>query len=312
MEPSVAPSIQQLAFDAAALRSVARIALVPDPAAGASLLLLLVSLLAPLPKRSTASASLLLGDFFYLLGLAVFLFALRWPVLALGDLEGDESVVVSAALTRYLDPAYGVTLFTGSAGPLLTYPVSGVGLLGLRIDYGASSCVAAPDHGQLGDPLSGAAHPQRSPHGPGRDAPASALPRAGEHPLDDVVLLGAVDQPVPDLDDLLPAPARPEDRPRRGEPLRHRHRSRADPAHQVAGRSDGRADRRLRGRVAGERRLHEGGAGRLAAGCCCSVLGRAASHRCAISGLRRWASSSRPILRRSSSDARYPSTLWNG
>ena len=63
-------------------------------------------------------------------------------MLALGDLEGDESVAVSAALTRYLDPAYGVTLFTGSAGPLLTYPVAALGLLGLRIDYGASKLVS--------------------------------------------------------------------------------------------------------------------------------------------------------------------------
>jgi hypothetical protein len=63
-------------------------------------------------------------------------------VLGLDDLEGDESVAVSAALTRYLDPAYGVTLFTGSAGPLLTYPVAAIGLLGIRIDYGASKLVS--------------------------------------------------------------------------------------------------------------------------------------------------------------------------
>jgi len=112
------------------------------PAAGASLLLLAASLLGPGAKQDDAVARLRRGDFLYLVALALFLFALRWPVLALGDLDGDESVAVSAALTRFLDPAFGVTLFTGSAGPLLTYPVSALGLLGIRIDYGASKLVS--------------------------------------------------------------------------------------------------------------------------------------------------------------------------
>jgi hypothetical protein len=141
VDPILSPSIQQLATQAVGFAY--RHALHPYriPAAVAALLLL-ASLLGRGPKPEEVAGRLRRSDFLYLLALAVFLFALRWPVLALGDLEGDESVAVSAALTRYLEPGYGVTLFTGSAGPLLTYPLSAVGLLGLRIDYGASKLMS--------------------------------------------------------------------------------------------------------------------------------------------------------------------------
>jgi len=138
VEQFAAPSIQQMAFDAVVFALLHALLWYRIPAAAASLLLLFATFLGQSPKHDAAAARLRRSDLFYLLALAVFLLALRWPVLALGDFEGDESVAVSAALTRYLDPAYGVTLFTGSAGPLLTYPVSGFGLLGVRIDYGAS------------------------------------------------------------------------------------------------------------------------------------------------------------------------------
>jgi hypothetical protein len=134
VENFAAPSIQQLAAGAVWFSFRHGFLWYQIPAGLASLLLLLVSLLRPGPACDGGDARLRRGDLAYLLALAVFLFALRWPALAVGDLEGDESVAVSAALTRYLAPAYGVTLFTGSAGPLLTYPVSALGLLGLRID----------------------------------------------------------------------------------------------------------------------------------------------------------------------------------
>ena len=142
MEPFVAPSIQELAADAVAFALRHTLHWYRIPAVVASVLLLLASFLGHDSKHDHAAARLRRSDLLYLLALAGFLVALRWPVLALGDLEGDESVAVSAALTRYHDPAYGVTLFTGSAGPLLTYAVSGLGLLGLRIDYGASKLVS--------------------------------------------------------------------------------------------------------------------------------------------------------------------------
>ena len=142
MEQFAAPSIQQMAFDAVALALDHGVLGYRIPAALASLLLLLVSLFGPGAKHQDAAAPSRRSDFFYLLVLATFLLALRWPVLALGDLEGDESVAVSAALTRYLDPAFGVRLFTGSAGPLLTYPVAAVGLFGIRIDYGAAKLIS--------------------------------------------------------------------------------------------------------------------------------------------------------------------------
>jgi hypothetical protein len=142
VEQFVAPSIERMAADALALAFRDSLLWYRIPAAAASLLLVLASLLAPGHERDDAAPGLRRGDLLYLLAVAVFLFALRWPVLGLGDLEGDESVAVSAALTRYLDPAYGVTLFTGSAGPLLTYPIAAFGLLGLRIDYGASKLVS--------------------------------------------------------------------------------------------------------------------------------------------------------------------------
>ena len=138
MEQFFAPSIQQLATDAVLFTYPNGMLWYRIPAVAASLLLLLVSFPWPGPKGDGTGARLLRSDLLYLLVLSVFLFALRWPTLGAGDLEGDESVAVSAALTRYLEPAYGVTLFTGSAGPLLTYPLSALGLLGLRIDYGAS------------------------------------------------------------------------------------------------------------------------------------------------------------------------------
>lgn len=137
MENFTAPSLQQIATTAVEFLFRHSLLWYQAPAAVAWLLLFVVSLQRDDPRTSAASA-IRSGDVRYLVTLAVFLFAVRWPVLALGDLEGDESVAVSAALTRYLDPAYGLTLFTGSAGPLLTYPVSLLGLLGLRIDYGAS------------------------------------------------------------------------------------------------------------------------------------------------------------------------------
>jgi hypothetical protein len=142
VEQILSPSIQDLATQAVVFAY--RHALHPYriPAAVASLLLLLASLLGRGPKPEPAAGRLRRSDFLYLLLLSAFLFALRWPVLALGDLEGDESVAVSAALTRYLEPGYGITLFTGSAGPLLTYPVSALGWLGLRIDYGASKLMS--------------------------------------------------------------------------------------------------------------------------------------------------------------------------
>jgi hypothetical protein len=132
VDPLAAPSIHDLAASAVSFAVAGSRLWYWIPAAVASLILLL----------ATSFGKDRRGDFVYLLALSLFLLALRWPVLALADLEGDESVAVSAALTRYLDPGYGVTLFTGSAGPLLTYPVSALGLLGLRIDYGASKLVS--------------------------------------------------------------------------------------------------------------------------------------------------------------------------
>jgi hypothetical protein len=144
VEQFLPPSIQQLATQALVFSF--RHGLLPYRilAGAASLLLLLLSLFPRDRKQTDAGtpAGFGRGDLLYLLALLLFLVALRWPSLALGDLEGDESVAVSAALTRYLDPAYGLTLFTGSAGPLLTYPVAAVGLLGFRIDYGASKLVS--------------------------------------------------------------------------------------------------------------------------------------------------------------------------
>ena len=143
MDPFAAPSIHALATDAVAFTFRDSLLLwYRIPAAVASLLLLLATFLGKGRNNSGAAAPLSRGDSLYLLAIAVFLFAQRWPALAIGDLEGDESLTVSAALSRYLDPAYGVTLFTGSAGPLLSYPVAVLGLLGLRIDYGASKLVS--------------------------------------------------------------------------------------------------------------------------------------------------------------------------
>jgi hypothetical protein len=142
MEQFLAPSIQQLAIDAVAFAT--RHALRPYwiPAAAASLLLLLASLLGRDSSSGDEVAPFRRSDLLYLLAVAAFLLALRWPLLALGDLEGDESLAVSAALTRYLEPAYGLTLFSGSYGPLATYPISGLGWLGIRIDYGASKLLS--------------------------------------------------------------------------------------------------------------------------------------------------------------------------
>jgi hypothetical protein len=142
VDPILSISIQQLATQAVGVAYRHGLHPYRIPAAAASLLLLLASLLGRDPKPGEAAGRLRRSDLLYLVALALFLFALRWPVLALGDLEGDESVAVSAALTRYLEPGYGVTLFTGSAGPLLTYPLSAIGWLGLRIDYGASKLMS--------------------------------------------------------------------------------------------------------------------------------------------------------------------------
>ena len=142
MEQLLAPSIHQLTTDAVVFAYRHDLYSYRIPAAAASLLLLIVSLFRREAQSAAAPASHRRSDLLYLLAVAAFLFALRWPALAVGDLEGDESVAVSAALTRYLDPAYGVTLFTGSAGPLLTYPVAALGLFGLRIDYGAAKLVS--------------------------------------------------------------------------------------------------------------------------------------------------------------------------
>jgi hypothetical protein len=142
VEPFGAPSIHDLATRAVAFARVHSLLWYQIPAAAASLLLLLASFFGQSRKNPAVAARLSRGDWLYLLSVAFFVIAQRWPVLALGDLEGDESVAVSAALTRYLEPAYGITLFTGSAGPLLTYPVAGVGLLGFQVDYGASKLVS--------------------------------------------------------------------------------------------------------------------------------------------------------------------------
>jgi hypothetical protein len=139
VEAWLRPSIQQLAIDGVVFTFSHSPLWYWVPALGALLLLVWASLLPGAPERDRPDARLRLrSDLLYLLVLAVFLVATLWPVLALSDLEGDESATVSAALTRYLDPVYGLTLFTGSAGPLLSYSVSGLGLLGLKIDYGAA------------------------------------------------------------------------------------------------------------------------------------------------------------------------------
>ena len=142
MQQILAPSIHELATAAVAFSL--RHSLLPYriPAAAASLMLVFASVAPAGPKAGSAAGRRRIGELGYLLALALFLLATRWPVFALGDLEGDESVAVSAALTRFLDPVFGVGLFTGSAGPLLTYPVAGMGLLGIRIDYGASKLIS--------------------------------------------------------------------------------------------------------------------------------------------------------------------------
>jgi hypothetical protein len=142
VEQFLAPSVLQLTSDAVRFAIRHGLAWYWIPAGGASLLLLFASLFGDRPQSEDSQSRLRRSDLFYLLAVAVFLLALRWPVLAVGDLEGDESVAVSAALTRFLDPVYGVTIFTGSAGPLLTYPVAALGLLGIRIDFGASKLVS--------------------------------------------------------------------------------------------------------------------------------------------------------------------------
>src|SRR5215471_19194992 len=112
------------------------------PALVSAALLLFVTLHRRSPRRPRPETTLNAEDLLYILALALFLFAFRWPSLGLSDLEGDESVNVSGALTRYLAPAFGLTLFTGSGGPLLTYPLALFGVLGLRIDYGVSKLLS--------------------------------------------------------------------------------------------------------------------------------------------------------------------------
>jgi len=112
------------------------------PALASAAILLFVTLRRRSPRRPRPETTLGAEDLLYTLALALFLFAFRWPSLGLSDLDGDESVAVSAALTRYLAPAFGLTLFTGSGGPLLSYPLALFGVLGLRIDYGVSKLLS--------------------------------------------------------------------------------------------------------------------------------------------------------------------------
>ena len=112
------------------------------PALASAAILLFVTLRWRSPRRPRPETTLDAEDLPYILALALFLFASRWPSLGLSDLDGDESVAVSAALTRYLAPAFGLTLFTGSGGPLLSYPLALFGVLGLRIDYGVSKLLS--------------------------------------------------------------------------------------------------------------------------------------------------------------------------
>ena len=127
MEQFLAPSIQQLASDAVGFTFRDGFLPYRIPAAGASLLLLVATFFGQSAKHGDAAARPRRSDLLYLLALAVFLLALRWPVLAVGDLDGDESVAVSAALTRYLDPAYGVTPDRCSPTPSPGWVCSGSG-----------------------------------------------------------------------------------------------------------------------------------------------------------------------------------------
>src|SRR5215813_9202657 len=108
------------------------------PALASAAILLYLTLRRRSARRPQPDTTLGAEDLLYILALALFLFAFRCSSLALCDAGGHERVAVSAALTRYLAPAFGLTLFTGSAGPLLTYPLALFGVFGLRIDYGAS------------------------------------------------------------------------------------------------------------------------------------------------------------------------------
>src|SRR5215472_16094338 len=112
------------------------------PALASAAILLYLTLRRRSARRPQPDTTLGAEDLLYILALALFLFAFRWPSLALSDPGGDESVAVSAALTRYLAPAFGLTLFTGSAGPLLTYPLALFGVFGIRIDYGVSKLLS--------------------------------------------------------------------------------------------------------------------------------------------------------------------------
>src|SRR5499433_577441 len=112
------------------------------PALASAAILLFVTLRPRWARRPGPETTLNAEDLLYILALALFLFAFRWPSLGLSDLDGDESVAVSGALTRYLAPAFGLTLFTGSGGPLLTYPLALFGVLSLRIDYGVSKLLS--------------------------------------------------------------------------------------------------------------------------------------------------------------------------
>src|SRR5215813_3084629 len=142
MDNYVAPSLEHAAnyaIDFAIRRSVLWYKI---PALASAAILLFVTLRPRSARRPRPDTTLDAEDLLYILALAVFLFAFRWPSLGASDLEGDESVAVSAALTRYLAPAFGLTLFTGSGGPLLSYPLTLFGELGLRIDYGASKLLS--------------------------------------------------------------------------------------------------------------------------------------------------------------------------
>lgn len=63
-------------------------------------------------------------------------FMIRWPIMAIGDIERDESVNVSASISRHFAFFDNFILHSGSGSVLLSYPMAIIGFLGIRIDYG--------------------------------------------------------------------------------------------------------------------------------------------------------------------------------
>lgn len=93
------------------------------------------------PRRAS-SRNWFVSDLAFMLLLAFFVAWMRWPILANGELNVDESLHLASAMALRMDPLYWRSVDEGTVGPLVSYTLYLVSIVGLGPNYLTAKLVA--------------------------------------------------------------------------------------------------------------------------------------------------------------------------